>query len=73
MLWRKKLVIWGKDVLGAARDIPGQGMGEVKRDGSRGRWGQLGRAPCPGMESTSEAELSRPTAGEEGKLRQKQE
>lgn len=33
MLWWKKLVIWGKDVLGAAGDMPGLGMGRVKREG----------------------------------------
>lgn len=78
MLWWKRLVVWGKDVLGAAGD--GQGMGAWTRHGegeeggmaAEGAGDSLAPAPCPGMESTSEAELSRPSAREEGKLRQKQ-
>lgn len=45
MLWWKKLVIWGKDVLGAAGEKCGQGMGGVKKEGWQQR--ELGTAwPC---------------------------
>lgn len=59
MLWWKRLVVWGKDVLGAAGD--GQGMDAWTRHGegeeggmaAEGAGDSLAPAPCPGMESTS--------------------